>query len=100
MAVMLIVLTRADRRATSPADHAGGCGTGGRRQYLDAREHRDAQALADLFTADADQLIPPVSGGRARRDRSGYARLVGSDGRYAHDCDSNRALPDEGRRDG
>ena len=27
------------------------------RKYVDARDHSDARALADLFTADADQLV-------------------------------------------
>lgn len=40
-------------------------------QYLDAREHRDAKALAECFTADADQL---VSSGEWRRGRDAVVR--------------------------
>ncbi len=40
-------------------------------RYLDAREHRDAKALAGLFTADADQL---VSTGECRRGRDAIVR--------------------------
>lgn len=46
--------------------------------YLDAREHRDAKAVADVFTADADQL---VSTGEWRRGRDELVRgtLASSD---------------------
>ncbi len=41
------------------------------RRYLDAREHRDAKAVAELFTADADQL---VSSGEWRKGRDAVVR--------------------------
>jgi uncharacterized protein (TIGR02246 family) len=41
------------------------------RNYLDAREHRDAKAVADVFTPDADQL---VSTGEWRRGRDELVR--------------------------
>jgi uncharacterized protein (TIGR02246 family) len=46
--------------------------------YLAAREHRDAQALGDLFTADADQL---TSSGEWRRGREAIVKgtLASSD---------------------
>lgn len=40
-------------------------------RYLAAREHRDAKALAELFTGDADQL---VSTGEWRRGRDAIVR--------------------------
>ena len=40
-------------------------------KYLDAREHRDAKAVADVFTPDADQL---VSTGEWRRGREALVR--------------------------
>ena len=40
-------------------------------RYVDARERRDAQALAALFTEDADQL---VSSGEWRRGRDAVVR--------------------------
>lgn len=40
-------------------------------KYLDAREHRDAKAVAEVFTADADQL---VSTGEWRRGREALVR--------------------------
>jgi uncharacterized protein (TIGR02246 family) len=40
-------------------------------KYVDAREHRDPQATAALFTADADQL---VSSGEWRRGRDALVR--------------------------
>lgn len=40
-------------------------------RYLDAREHRDPEALAELFTPDADQL---VSSGEWRRGRDAIVR--------------------------
>jgi uncharacterized protein (TIGR02246 family) len=40
-------------------------------KYLDAREHRDAKAVAAVFTADADQL---VSTGEWRRGREALVR--------------------------
>src|SRR5579883_697575 len=40
-------------------------------RYVDAREHRDAAALAALFTADADQL---VSSGEWRKGRDAVVR--------------------------
>ncbi len=39
--------------------------------YLDAREHRDAKALAEVFTSDVDQL---VSSGEWRRGRDAVVR--------------------------
>ena len=76
------------------------------RKYVDAREARDAKAVAALFTADADQLVSSgewregrdtvVSGSLASTERSGgkrtidveRVRLVGkdvaiADGRYS-----------------
>jgi uncharacterized protein (TIGR02246 family) len=46
--------------------------------YLDAREHRDAKAVGDVFTTDADQL---VSTGEWRRGREELVRgtLASSD---------------------
>jgi uncharacterized protein (TIGR02246 family) len=41
------------------------------KKYLDAREHRDNKAVAELFTADADQL---VSSGEWRRGRDAVVR--------------------------
>jgi len=40
-------------------------------KYLDAREHRDAKAVAEVFTPDADQL---VSTGEWRRGRQALVR--------------------------
>jgi uncharacterized protein (TIGR02246 family) len=40
-------------------------------KYLDAREHRDAKAVAEVFTPDADQL---VSTGEWRRGREALVR--------------------------
>jgi uncharacterized protein (TIGR02246 family) len=40
-------------------------------KYLDAREHRDAKAVAEVFTPDADQL---VSTGEWRRGRDALVR--------------------------
>jgi uncharacterized protein (TIGR02246 family) len=40
-------------------------------KYLDAREHRDAQAIGALFTEDADQLI---SSGEWRKGREEIVR--------------------------
>ena len=65
-----------DAQSASPADEAA------IRQvvhnYLDAREHRDAKAVGDVFTADADQL---VSTGEWRRGREELVRgtLASSD---------------------
>ncbi len=55
-------------------------------RYLSAREERDAQALADLFTPDADQLVSSgewrrgrdeiVKGTLASSDRTGGSRTI------------------------
>lgn len=52
-------------------------------QYLDAREHRDAKALAECFTSDADQL---VSSGEWRKGRDAVVRgtLASSESTRGH----------------
>jgi uncharacterized protein (TIGR02246 family) len=67
MVPLFVTLVRA--QSAGPADEAA------IRQvvhnYLDAREHRDAKAVADVFTPDADQL---VSTGEWRRGREALVR--------------------------
>jgi uncharacterized protein (TIGR02246 family) len=67
MAPLFAVLVQA--QSAGPADEAA------IRQvvhnYLDAREHRDAKAVSNVFTADADQL---VSTGEWRRGREALVR--------------------------
>ena len=67
MAPLFAVLVQA--QSAGPADEAA------IRQvvhkYLDAREHRDAKAVAEVFTPDADQL---VSTGEWRRGRQALVR--------------------------
>jgi uncharacterized protein (TIGR02246 family) len=67
MAPLFAVLLQA--QSAGPADEAA------IRQvvhkYLDAREHRDAKAVAEVFTADADQL---VSTGEWRKGREALVR--------------------------
>ena len=56
-------------------------------RYVDARDRKDAKATEALFTADADQLVPPASGAKGatrwcaapwpvRRAAGGSARLL------------------------
>ncbi len=78
MAVMLFVLTAliaAPQASTTTPEAAVRAVVD---KYLDAREHRDAQAVGDLFTADADQL---TSSGDWRRGREEIVRgtLASSD---------------------
>jgi len=63
-AIALVLLTCTTTSAQSPADDAAIKDVV--RRYVDAREARDPEAVAALFTADADQL---VSSGEWRRGR-------------------------------
>ncbi len=63
-ALALVLVASAVPSAQSPADDAAIRDVV--RRYVDAREARDAEAVAALFTPDADQL---VSSGEWRRGR-------------------------------
>jgi uncharacterized protein (TIGR02246 family) len=78
MAVMLFVLTALIAAPQAPTTTPEAAVRAVVDKYLDAREHRDAQAVGDLFTADADQL---TSSGDWRRGREEIVRstLASSD---------------------
>ena len=86
MALMLIVLTALIGAPQAPPTTADAAVRAVVEKYLEAREHRDAKALADLFTIDADQLVSSgewrkgrdeiVSGTLASSDRTGGTRTI------------------------